>query len=130
MHMKYFSIFAIVLTITLVLRACGVRAAQVTPTPIDIQAAAAAAALTIIAQTQPAIPTAAPIPPTSTNIPALVDTLPALPVNPITATPGPTSNAVSGDPCIYKVLPRTLQGNTVKMRIDNSTKVSVSITVY
>ena len=130
--MKRFSSLALIFIFALTISACGVRAAQVTPTAVDIQGSAVAAAFTIVAQTQAAIPTATPIPPTATftNIPAVVDTLPPLPSTPITATPAPNSNSGSGDPCISTALPRSLQGKTVKMRIDNSTKVTVSITVY
>jgi hypothetical protein len=53
-----------------------------------------------------------------------------LPSSEITLTPVPNGNAGGGDPCINTVLPATLTGETVKIRIDNSTKVTVSLTVY
>jgi hypothetical protein len=47
-----------------------------------------------------------------------------------TIPPVPTGNAGGEDPCIDKVLPASLQGEPVKIRIDNSTKATVSVSVY
>ena len=129
--MKCFSILTLVLMSTLILSACGARSAQATPTVnvVDIQSSMAAAAVTMVAETQAAIPTATPTAtPTDTPVPTI--TLPPLPTLDATFTAVPNSNAGGGDPCINTVLPATLTGETVKIRIDNSTKVTVSLTVY
>jgi hypothetical protein len=132
--MKGFSILTLYLMITLIISACGARGAQATPTvnAVDIQSTVAAAAFTMVAETQAAIPTTTPPPPTATftDTPAPTDTLLPLPPSEGTLTPVPSSNSGSGDPCIDKVLPASLQGEPVKMRIDNSTKAALSISVY
>ncbi|HJR80180.1 MAG TPA: hypothetical protein VJ821_08910 [Anaerolineales bacterium] len=129
--MKRFSILTLVLMITLITSACG---AQTTPTRIavDIQGTVAAAASTMIAETQAAIPTATPPPPTATftDTPAPTNTLPPLPSSEGTLTPVPNANSGGEDPCINQPLTAPLQGETVRMRIDNSTEATLSLTVY
>ena len=132
--MKYFSILTVVLVSTLIISACGARGAEAIPTvnPVDLQSTMAAAAFTMIAETQAAIPTATPPPPTETptNTPAPTVTFPPLPASQVTLTPVPNSNSGGGDPCINKALPAVLQGETVKIRINNSTKAALAISVY
>ena len=117
--------------ITLIISACG---AQATPTAIaiDIQGTVIAAAFTMVAETQAAIPTATPPPPTatSTDTPAPTNTLLPLPSSEVTLTPVPSGNSGGGDPCINKVLPASLEGETVRIRIDNSTEAALSVSVY
>jgi hypothetical protein len=131
--MKCFSILNLVLVITLIISGCG---AQATPTPIgnavDIQGTVVAAALTMVAETQSALPTTTPPPPTATftDTPAPTNTLLPLPSSEVTFTPVPNGNSGGGDPCIYKVLPASLQGETVRIRINNSTKAALSVSVY
>lgn len=131
--MKRSSILTLVLAIALLLSACGTKA---TPTPavsvVEMQNTAAAVALTMIAQTQAAIPTSTPIPPTPTftNTPLPTNTFLPLPAAGVTFTPVPNSSSGAGKDCINAVLPEGLQGNPVKIRINNSTKVSVNVTVY
>lgn len=131
--MKHSLTLLLVLVSMLISSACG---AQPTPVPTvnvaDIQGTMAAAALTMVAETQAAVPTATPIPPTATftNTPAVVDTLPPLPNAGATLTPVPNSNASGDDACVNKVLPDTLQGKKIKMRINNSTKETMRVSVY
>src|SRR5688572_14048368 len=131
--MKCFSILTLVLAITLIISACG---AQATPAPIgnaiDIQGTVAAAAFTIVAETQAAIPTATPPPPTATftDTPVSTNTFPPFPSTEVIVTPVPNGNSGGGDPCIHQALPATLQGETVRIRIDNSTEAALSLTVY
>ncbi len=131
--MKRFSILTPVLASALLLSACD---AKTTPTPavpvVDMQNTAAAVALTMIAQTQAAIPTSTPLPPTPTftNTPLPTNTFLPLPAAGATFTPVPNSNPGTEKDCINAVLPEGLQGNPVKIRINNSTKVSVNVTVY
>ena len=131
--MKRFSILTLVL-MTLSMSACGARGAQATPTinAVDIQSTAAVVAFTMVAETQAAIPTATPPPPTATitDTPTPINTLLPLPSTPVIVTPLPTGNSGGGDPCINKVLPAVLQGETVKIRINNSTKAALAISVY
>jgi hypothetical protein len=132
--MKRFSILTLVLMITLIISACGARGAQATPTvnALDLQSTMAAAAFTMLAETQAAIPTATPLPPTATftDTPAATNTLPPLPASGVTFTPVPNGNSGSGDPCINKVMPATLEGDPVKIRINNSTRTAVSFSIY
>ena len=129
--MKFFSILTLLLMITLIISACG---AQATPTlsTVQIQDTVIAAALTVVAETQAAIPTATPPPPTATftDTPTPTNTFVPLLSSEVTFTPVPGSNSGSGDPCINQVLPASLEGETVRMRIDNSTKATVSLSVY
>jgi hypothetical protein len=132
--MKLFSILTLLLMITLNISACGAPGAQATPAinAVDIQNTISAAAFTVVAETQSAIPTATPPPPTATftDTPAPTNTFLPLPSSVVTFTPPPNANSGSGDPCINKVLPASLTGEPVKMRIDNSTKATVSVSVY
>jgi hypothetical protein len=131
--MKCFSSLTLILMLALIISACGARGAQTTPTinPIDLQSTVAAVALTIVAETQAAIPTATPPPPTETftNTPSPTDTLLPLPSSAVTLTPIPNGNSGGGDPCINKALPASLKGETIKIRINNSTKAALTISV-
>ena len=130
--MKRFSSLTLLLLMALIVSACGARGAQATPTinALDLQSTMAAAAFTMLAETQAAIPTATPIPPTetATNTPLPINT--PLPPSGVTLTPVPNGNSGGGDPCIHQVMPATLKGETVKIRINNSTKVAVSFSIY
>lgn len=135
--MKYFPALARLLMLTLILSACGARAPQAAPTinPVDIQRTAAAVAFTMVAETQAAIPTATPPPPTATvtNTAAPTATFLALPSSAITLTPVPSGNSGNSggsDPCVNKILPALLQGDPIKIRINNSTKATLTVSVY
>src|SRR5215208_2521378 len=132
--MKHFSIPTLILMITLSLSACGAQEATPPPTvnPLDLQGTVAAAALTMVAETQAAIPTATAPPPTATftDTPATTNTLLPLPFANVTLTPVPNSTSGAGDPCINQVLPATLVGDPVKIRVNNSTKAAVSFSIY
>jgi hypothetical protein len=94
---------------------------------VEIQGTVAVAAFTVIAETQAAIPTATPQPTaTLTDTPAPTNTfLPLLPSQlASTSIPG------AGDPCINKVLPASLQGEPIKIRVDNPTKATLMVSVY
>ena len=70
----------------LLVSACAPQAAP-TADPVDIQNTAAAAALTMVAETQAALPTATAIPPTNPPSPTAPPTNPTLPL-PTSGTPG------------------------------------------
>ena len=132
--MKFFSILTLLIIITLITSACGARVAQVTPTvsAADIQSTVAAAAMTVVAETQAAIPTATPPPPTATftDTPPPTNTPLPSPSSDVTLTPVPGGNSGGADPCVDQPLPASLQGETVRMRINNSTKAALSMTIY
>jgi hypothetical protein len=128
--MRKISILPLMLMITLIMSACG---AEATPTinPVEIQSTAAAVAFTIVAETESAIPTVTPLPPTATltNTPPPTDTLLPLPSLAVTLTAAPNGNSAGGDPCVNKALPAVLQGEAVKIRINNSTKATLGLSV-
>lgn len=114
-------------------------APQGTPTanPIDIQHTAEAAALTMVAETQAALPTATSIPPTDTPSPTLPSTSTPLPL-PTSGTPGaiptgvptftqaapqaqPTSSSGGGENNCNQPL-TSWQGRTANFSIANQTK--------
>jgi len=124
--MKQFSIPFQLLVITLIISACG-REAVPTPAPADLQGTVAAAASTGIAETQAAIPSATPSPTvTVTNTAWSTNTISPLPSEGITATPNPGA----ADACINQVLPASLTGDKIKIRIDNPTKGTINVSVY
>ena len=131
--MKRFSILTLVLMSALIISACGASGAEATPTlsAENIQGTISAGAITVIAQTQAAIPTATPVPPTATvtNTASPTITLAALPSSAVTSTAAASTNSAGDDPCIHTVLPATLQGDPIRMRIDNSTRAEVSVSV-
>jgi len=126
--LKRFSFLAQALVLMLIVSACG---EQSTPTisPDDQYSTAVAAAVTMLAETQAAIPTSTPLPsPTATEtaIPSPTNTFVPLP----TAGPTLTPNPAAGDPCINATLPDSLTGTKIKMRVDNPTKGAINLTVY
>jgi hypothetical protein len=132
--MKYFSILTLALTMALILSACG---AKVTPTPaisaVDMLNTSAAVAFTMVAQTQAAIPTATPLPPPTAAIANTLAPITAFVPSPgpeLTSTPDPNDNAGGGTCREDTVMPDVLQGTKIKMRINNSTKVALHVSVY
>lgn len=132
--MKHVSIFIRILALSLILSACGTPAVPAEPTinPVDLQSTVAAAAFTVVAQTQAALPSATSPPPTATatNTPLPTPTFLPLPTSEGTLPPAPGGNSAGADPCIDQVLPATLQGEPIRMRVDNSTRATVSVSVY
>ena len=129
--MKQFSILALYLMVMLIISACGAGSTQAAPTLSvgEIQETVVVAGFTVIAQTQAAIPTATP-PPTVTDTPLPTITLIPSPSPAGTLPPVPNSNSGSGDPCIHTTLPDSLQGDPVRIRLNNSTRATLSVTVY
>ena len=137
--MKRFSILTHVLVqalvITLIISACS-AAPQATPTVnlTDRQSTAIAAAVTNLVETQAAIPTATLLP-----LLTATATLPPIPTLGPTFTPNPDANLFTptpiatsspADSCINTVLPASLPGQTIKIRIDNPTKAKIMVSVY
>ena len=127
--MKHFSTLAVIVAITMIISACG---AEPPPTvnPVDIQNTAVAAASTMVAQTQAAIPTATLPPPTDipTQTPLATDTPVQLPTLNVPASP--TTAPAGGDPCATRVLSGELKGRPTKIRIVNTLKVPVTVSIY
>jgi len=129
--MKRFPTLTVLVIITMFINACG-AAATPTTSPVDIQSTAVVAAMTLIAATQAAIPTATPLPPTETPTvtPLPTDTPVLLPTLETTVTLVPTSNPGGGDPCANRVLAASPNGRPTKIRISNTTKVAVTVSLY
>lgn len=126
--MKRFSSLTLLLVSILILSACATGPTPPpTVNPVDLQNTAAAVAFTIVAATGSAVPTLTPAPTeTATNTPAPTNTFLPLPSSAEPATP----TAGVQDACEDQVLPGALEGKTVKIRINNSTKVTVNVSVY
>jgi hypothetical protein len=118
------SLPVILLTAAMIVSACGAPA-EPTINALDVQNTAVAAAFTVVAETQAAIPTATPLPPTETP------SLTPLPTN--TQPPLPTIQATATtvvDPCDTRVLSWSPKGQKTKIRILNTTKAAVTVSLY
>jgi hypothetical protein len=115
----------------LVLTACGPEP-EPTMSPADVQGTAMAAALTMVAETQAAIPTATPLPPTeaSTATPFPTNTVAPLslasPTGAISALPAtlPTNTSVpsvGGNDSCNQIL-TSWDGESAKITVKNATK--------
>jgi len=134
---RFWTITAI---IVLLLTACGPEA-EPTMSPADVQGTAMAAAMTMVAKTQAAIPTATSIPPTEapSATPFPTNTLPAptqpsLPGVPtatqiVAAAPtNTTAPSVGGnDPCMQPLT--SWQGDSAQMYLRNETKPKGTVTL-
>jgi hypothetical protein len=131
--MKRLSILTI-LILAMLISACGAEPPPPTINAADVQNTAIAAAMTMVAQTQAAIPTATLPPPTETptETPLPTDTplpLPTLNVT-LTSTTAPVSNSGGGgDPCQTRVLSPE-RGRETIIRVVNTTKVTVTVSMY
>jgi hypothetical protein len=131
--MKHFSTLTVITAIAMIISACGAKPVP-TPNPVDIQNTAVAAASTMVAQTQAAIPTATLPPPTETptQTPLATDTPVQLPTLNVAASPttASASNNAGGDPCATRVLSGDLKGQPTTIRIVNTLKVPVTVSIY
>ncbi len=89
--------------------ACAPQAAP-TANPVDIQRTAEAAALTMVAETLQAVPTATPIPPTETASPTPAATNTPLPL-PTSGTPGATVTLPANAPTFTQQVPQSSGGS-------------------
>ncbi|HUE99251.1 MAG TPA: hypothetical protein VMN99_08340 [Anaerolineales bacterium] len=130
--MKRLSILTVTVIVTLILSACGPQPVP-TVNPVDVQNTAVAAAMTMVAQTQAAVPTATSPPPTETptETPLPTDTplsLPTLDVT-LTSTTAPAGNNSGGDPCATRVLSPG-RGRETVIRVVNTTRVAITVSMY
>jgi hypothetical protein len=128
--MKHFSTLTILIVTAMIIGACG---AEPVPTvnPVDIGSTAQAAALTIIAETQAAVPTNTLPPPTETptQTPAVTNTVFVLPTQEVALVASPTAAPAGGDPCATRVL-GTPKGKPTRIRIWNSTNGPAVVSLY
>ena len=132
--MKSFSILTQALVLTLIMLISSACAPQATPTAnaTDVENTMVSEIVTMLAETHAAIPTATPTPTatvTVTNTPAATATLPIMPTLGATFTPIPSGNSGAADPCINKVLPASLEGEPIRIRIDNPTRATLMLSV-
>ncbi|MGB8982112.1 MAG: hypothetical protein WCC12_09565 [Anaerolineales bacterium] len=127
--MKRFSIFTVIVAIAMIVSACGADAPP-TVNPVDVQNTAISAAFTMVAQTQAAIPTATLPPPTETPTQTPMATLTPLPLPTLNVTIAPPTSTPGGDPCANRVLGSGLKGRPTKIRIWNTLKVAVTVSIY
>ena len=122
-------IFILTLASVLLLSACGTPA-EPTLSAEEVQGTAMAAAMTMVAETQAAIPTATPIPPTDTPAPTPLptNTVPPLelPTQPPVVQPTATTAA---DEC-NKVLSNSAAGPTAPIKVVNQTKAPMNVSIY
>jgi hypothetical protein len=130
--MKRLSILT-TLVLAMLISACGAEPPPPTINAADVQNTAVAAAMTMVAQTQAAIPTATIPPPTETptQTPLPTDTLPPQPTLNVTftATTVPVSNNAGGDPCATRPLAPE-KGRETIIRVVNTTKVTITVSLY
>jgi hypothetical protein len=130
--MKPFSRLIVLLAIAMIVSACGAAPAP-TVSPVDVQSTAQSAAMTIVAQTLAAMPTATLPPPTETPspIPSPTNTQLVLPTQEVVALASPTtaSSNTGGDPCDTRVL-SPKQGRETVIRVANTTKWAVRVSMY
>jgi len=121
--------FSLLFAIALSISACG--AAPATPT-IDVSAiqnTAVAAAMTIIAETQAAMPTLTPIPATETPLPTDTPIVVATETLAPEATATTASASGNTDPC-NAPLPPGLLGEPTKIKLENNTGAPVTVSIY
>lgn len=128
-NMKPIYPLSLMLLIAIFASACGATPAVPTISGVDVQNTAMAAALTVVAQTQAAIPTATPIPPTETSTvtPAPTDTPLSLPTSEATFTAAPQTNV---DPCANRILAASPRGRETVIDIINTVRTQVTVSVY
>src|SRR6188474_2435300 len=132
-HMSHFKTLLAIMLVATFVSACGAEPAPPTVAAVDVQNTAVAGAFTLVAQTQAAIPTATPLPPTETptQTPLPTNTALALPQTQVaTFTPAAAANTAGGDPCLTRILSESPKGQPAKIRIVNTTKVAVTVSVY
>jgi hypothetical protein len=134
--MKHLKFPSILFLIALIASACAPQAAP-TMSAADVQSTAAAAAFTMVAQTMAAIPTATPLPPTDTPTatPLATETPLPLPTLEVTATTAAISSSNNNgnatvDPCSNRVLSASPKGKPTVIRIANTTKAEVTVSLY
>jgi len=123
---------SILLVITVFISACGSASTTPAITVEEVQNTALAAAVTVVAQTQAAIPTNTLVPPTltPTETPLPTETLLSPPTSvEMTFTPLPQA-LPSVDPCSTRILGASPRGRETTILIVNTVKTSVTLSLY
>jgi hypothetical protein len=131
--MSHFKTLLTIIIVATFASACGAEPPPPTMAAADVQNTAVAGAFTIVAQTQAALPTATPLPPTETptQTPLPTNTALALPQTQVaTLTPVAAANTAGGDPCLTRVLSGSPKGRETIIRIVNTTKAAVTVSLY
>ncbi|MCC6299859.1 MAG: hypothetical protein IT314_11205 [Anaerolineales bacterium] len=113
----------------ILLAACGGEPAAPTLSVEAVQGTAVAAALTIVAQTQAALPTNTPVPPTETPTSTPLPTNTPFELPTLAVTPTNTLASGGGDPCATRVLGKPLGKSTI-IKIENQVKSRVAVSLY
>ncbi len=128
--MKYIYTLSLFIIIAMAVSACG---AQTTPTmdAADAKNTAIEAALTIVAETQVAIPTSTPIPPTATPTRTLVPTDTPLVLTTETTIIATVTASTNGntDSC-NKLLQSISGGKPAKIKIENNSGSPITFSLY
>lgn len=129
--MKHINSLLSILLISAFVSACG---APATPTinAVDVENTAMASALTLVAQTQAAIPTATPLPPTATPTATLAPTGTAVSLPTLAATFTPIAQVpqTTVDPCATRVLAASPKGRETIINIVNTVRAQVTVSLY
>jgi hypothetical protein len=132
--MKQIKTRAIILLLVVLASACSATPAAPTINAVDVQNTAIAAALTLVAQTQAAIPTATSVPPTETSaatatLASSTNTPLSLPTIEATLTSAPVSGSTV-DPCSTRILSWSPKGRETTIQIINTVRTAVTVSVY
>jgi len=113
----------------LLLSACGPEP-EPTLSAAELQGTAMAAALTMIAETQAAMPTATPIPPTETPSPTPLPTNTIAPL--LLPTASPLAQATASDICddLKHLIPSDATGPKTTLKIVNEHNSTVTVSLY
>jgi hypothetical protein len=130
--MKRKFLFFVSLVLVMALAACGPRSAPALSVT-DMQNTAVALAMTEIAITQSAMPTATPVPPTLMPVTPTTE-LPTLAVLPTVALETPVSAPITGSnasptPDCYQPPPAKLLGTTVQIKLVNKSDGPVNLSM-
>ena len=131
--MSHFKTLLTIMIVATFVSACGAEPAPPTIAAVDVQNTAVAGAFTLVAQTQAAIPTATHVPPTETPTQTPLPTNTALAsqqTQAVTFTPVAAANTAGGDPCLTRILSGSPKGQPAKIRLVNTTRVAVTVSVY
>jgi hypothetical protein len=130
--MKQLPLITVLAAFTMIISACGAPAAP-TVNPVEVQNTAVAAALTMVAETQAAVPTMTPLPPTALPTETSLPTLTPLPLPTLGATlPATVAPATAGsgvDPCANRQL-SPKKGRETTIRVVNGTRVTITVSMY
>jgi hypothetical protein len=129
-YYKMKKLIALMLTSLFLLSACGPEP-EPTLSMEDVQGTAISAALTMVAETQAAIPTNTPIPPTATATltPLPTNTVPPLELPTQSLLAQPTATTASDSDACNRLLNIDLAGPTSPILIVNTTKAPVNVSL-